>query len=197
MFRRIALVSLLAVSALGATSGTVAAKSTAIVPSGSCSGATDWKLKISPDNGRIQVEFEVDQNRNNRLWKVVMAQNGKVVLRTSRYTRAPSGSFEVRRVLANRAGKDRIVARATNVRTGEVCRRHRHRHVLADRQRPPAAPRGRPAAIARSASVPRRGTVSSQQEVDRRVVPWSRVNASEPGVRRTARQARRSWPPSA
>ncbi len=122
MFRRIALVSLLAVSALGATSGTVAAKSTAIVHSGSCSGATDWKLKIKPDNGRIQVEFEVDQNRNNRLWKVVMAQNGKVVLRTSRYTRAPSGSFEVRRVLANRAGKDRIVARATNVRTGEVCR---------------------------------------------------------------------------
>ena len=51
-----------------------------------------------------------------------MAQNGKVVLRTSRYTRAPSGSFEVRRVLKNRAGRDRIVARATNVRTGEVCR---------------------------------------------------------------------------
>jgi hypothetical protein len=122
MFRRIALVSLLAVSALGATSGTVAAKSSDIISRGSCSGATDWKLKLSPENGRIEVEFEVDQNRNNRLWKVVMAQNGKVVLRTSRYTRAPSGSFEVRRLLVNRAGNDRIVARATNVRTGEVCR---------------------------------------------------------------------------
>jgi hypothetical protein len=122
MFRRIALVGLLAVSALGATSGTVAAKSGDITSRGSCSGATDWKLKLGPENGRIEVEFEVDQNRNNRLWRVVIAQNGTVVARTSRYTRAPSGSFEVHRLLKNRAGNDRVVARATNVRTGEVCR---------------------------------------------------------------------------
>jgi hypothetical protein len=124
MFRRIILVGLLAVSALGVAAAPVAAKGgDDIVTRGSCSGATDWKLKLSPEDGRrIEVEFEVDQNRNHRLWKVVMAQNGKVVLRTSRYTHAPSGSFEVHRLLKNRAGNDRIVVRATNVRTGEVCR---------------------------------------------------------------------------
>lgn len=122
MIRRTVLVGLLAVAALGATGAPVAAKSGDVITRGHCSGASVWKLKLSPENGRIEVEFEVDQNRNNRLWRVSLAQNGTTVYRGSRYTRAPSGSFSVGRVLANRAGADRIVARATNVATGEVCR---------------------------------------------------------------------------
>lgn len=123
MIRRIALVSLLAVSALGATSGTVAAKSSAVITRGDCSAASDFKLKLSPEDGRkIEVEFEVDQNRNNRLWKVALADNGTWVYRGSRRTHAPSGSFSVHKLLVNRAGSDRIIAKAVNVRTGEVCR---------------------------------------------------------------------------
>jgi hypothetical protein len=122
MIRRTILIGLLAVAALGVTSAPVAAKSGDIISRGHCTGASVWKLKIKPSNGRIETEFEVDQNRNNRLWRVTLTQKTTVVLRTSRYTRAPSGSFTVRRLLVNRAGADRIVARATNVRTGEVCR---------------------------------------------------------------------------
>ncbi len=122
MIRRIILVGLLAVAALGATGSPVEAKSGAVVVRGHCSGASVYKLKLSPEGSRIEVEFQVDQNRNNRLWKVVLTHNGSTAWRGSRFTRAPSGSFTVRRLLANRAGADRIVARATNVRTGEVCR---------------------------------------------------------------------------
>ncbi len=124
MIRRIALVSLLAFAALGATSGAVAAKSSdgRIIAHGDCSGATNWKLKLSPENGHIQVEFEVDQNHNNRLWRVAVADNGHRVFTGSRRTHAPSGSFEVRLLIKNRAGADRIVAKARNVKTGEVCR---------------------------------------------------------------------------
>lgn len=123
MFRRIALVGLLALASLGATSAPVAAKSTDVIVRGDCSGASNWKLKLSPEDGRrIEVEFEVDQNRNNRLWKVSVAKNGTTVWRGSRYTRAPSGSFSIHRLLTNGAGADRIVAKATNVKTGEVCR---------------------------------------------------------------------------
>jgi hypothetical protein len=122
MFRRILLISLLAVSALGASSGTAAAKSSDVVTRGDCSAASNWKLKLGREDGRIEVEFEVDQNRNNKLWRVKIARNGTVVWRGSRYTRAPSGSFEVNRLIANRAGADKIVVKATNVRTGEVCR---------------------------------------------------------------------------
>ena len=122
MIRRTILVGLLAVAALGATSGPVAAKSGAIVTSGHCSAASVFKLKLSPEGSRIETEFQVDQNRNNRLWKVSLTQNGTKVWHGSRYTRAPSGSFTVRRLLVNHAGADRVVAKAVNVRTGEICR---------------------------------------------------------------------------
>jgi hypothetical protein len=98
------------------------AKDGDIIRSGSCTGATDWKLKLSPEDGRIEVEFEVDQNRVGRTWNVRMKRDGAVFWRGQRTTRAPSGSFEVRRVTNDGAGRDRIVARAVNPASGEVCR---------------------------------------------------------------------------
>ena len=122
MIRRSILVGLLGVAALGASVAPVAANDADIITRGNCSGATDWKLKLSPEDGKIEVEFEVDQNRNGRVWQVVIKQNGTKVWQGSRTTRAPSGSFEVRIVRPNRAGPDQFVARATNVNSGEVCR---------------------------------------------------------------------------
>lgn len=87
----------------------------------SCSVASTAKLRLSDEDGRIEVEFEVDQNRNGVKWQVVLRQNSAVVFTGQRTTKAPSGSFEVRRVLTNTAGTDRIVARATRA-SGEVCR---------------------------------------------------------------------------
>ncbi len=93
-----------------------------VLKRGSCSGATDWKLKLKLDDGRIEAEFEVDQNRVGRRWSVVLRRNGAVALRTIRTTRAPSGSFEVRRLLRNGPGRDRVVATARALRGGETCR---------------------------------------------------------------------------
>jgi hypothetical protein len=83
---------------------------------------SDWKLKLSPENGRIEVEFEVDSNRVGQTWNVSMRHNGVLFFQGARVTQAPSGSFTVRRVVNNLAGDDRIVGRAVNARTGEVCR---------------------------------------------------------------------------
>ncbi len=114
--------SALVVTTLAAAPMTVSAKDGDIIRRGSCSMRSDWKLKLSPENGRIEVEFEVDQNRNGQRWVVKMKRNGNVFWRGSRTTQPPSGSFEVRRVTRNGAGADRIVARARNVSSGEVCR---------------------------------------------------------------------------
>ena len=43
---------------------------------GTCTDASTSKLKLSEDDGRIEVEFEVDQNRNGVRWNVVIPQNG-------------------------------------------------------------------------------------------------------------------------
>lgn len=108
-------------AALGLLAGPAAAANDAdVIREGSCSGASDWKLKLSPENGRIEIEFEVDQNVVGDVWTVVIKDNGIRVFRGERTTVAPSGEFEVRRLVTNLAGSDFVVAKAVNTVTGEV-----------------------------------------------------------------------------
>jgi hypothetical protein len=88
---------------------------------GSCTGAAQAKIKLKAENGRIEVEFEVDQNRNGRAWTVTLRRNGVRVFRGVRTTHAPSGSFELRRLVRNGPGPDVIRARAVAHRGGQVC----------------------------------------------------------------------------
>lgn len=88
---------------------------------GTCSAGATAKLKLSGDDGRIEVEFEVDQNRNGVPWQVTITRNGSRVFSGTRTTRAPSGSFSVERRIADLSGADVVRARATN-RAGQVCR---------------------------------------------------------------------------
>lgn len=121
--RRLTLVGLLVVAAVGAVApGTVAAKDGDVIRTGMCSGRSDWKMKLSPENGRIEVEVEVDTPRVGQAWTVRISHDGTRFFSAQRTTQAPSGSFEIRRVRSNTAGSDTFVARAVNNRTGEVCR---------------------------------------------------------------------------
>ena len=114
--------SVAALAALGLLGGPAHANDRDVIREGSCSARSDWKLKLSPENGRIEIEFEVDQNVVGQVWKVVIRDNGNLVFKGNKTTLAPSGSFEARRVVTNLAGADNVVARATNAQTGEVCR---------------------------------------------------------------------------
>jgi hypothetical protein len=88
---------------------------------GTCTKASTSKISVKHDNGRIEAEFEVDSNRVGQRWNVVMKDNGVTVFSGVRITTAPSGSFRVERLIANRAGTDTIVATARNAATGETC----------------------------------------------------------------------------
>ena len=91
------------------------------VRTGSCSGSTDWKIKAGPDDGRMEVEAEIDSNRSGQTWHWTLKHNGNVVDRGSSVTAGPSGSFEVRRRTANAAGPDTFRFRAVHRATGETC----------------------------------------------------------------------------
>ena len=93
-----------------------------ILRSGNCSGGGTWKLKGKIDDGLLDIEFEVDQNRSGRRWGVVITRDGTRVFRGARITRPPSGSFEINRRFRNPAGRDRIAATARNPADGRVCR---------------------------------------------------------------------------
>jgi hypothetical protein len=85
---------------------------------GTCTQQSTSKLKLTREDRGIEVEFQVDQNRNGVPWKVTLRKNGHRVASFTATTRAPSGSFEIRRVIAGKPGST-IAARAT--RSGETC----------------------------------------------------------------------------
>jgi len=87
---------------------------------GSCSGASSAKIKLSPDDGRLEAEFEVDQNRRGVTWSVRIRRNGDLAVRANATTRGRSGSFSVERRITDGPGADTVVARAVSP-SGEVC----------------------------------------------------------------------------
>ena len=90
-----------------------------VIKTGSCSGRADWKLKAKHDDGRLEVEFEIDTNQNGQVWHVRISDNGNRVFAGNRTTHGRSGSFSVEIRPGNRAGTDTIKARAT--RGGITC----------------------------------------------------------------------------
>ena len=113
-----ALLALVVVALAAAPAGV--AKDGDIRVAGTCTGSTTSKINLSAEHGRIEVEFEVDQNRNGVPWRVTLSQNGRTIAALTRVTRAPSGSFEARVVTPNRAGPDVLRGRAVSP-SGEVC----------------------------------------------------------------------------
>jgi hypothetical protein len=92
----------------------------AVRVAGVCTQNSSAKLKLSREDGRIEVEFEVDQNRNGVPWRVTLRRSGVLVASTTARTHAPSGSFSVRRVVARTLATERITAVATRS-SGERC----------------------------------------------------------------------------
>jgi hypothetical protein len=88
---------------------------------GRCTGRAEVKMKAKHDDGRIELQAEVDTNRNGRTWRWVIRHNGYVSFSGRAVTRAPSGSFEVERRAINVRGLDSFKFRARHRPTGQVC----------------------------------------------------------------------------
>jgi len=79
------------------------------------------KVKAKADNGRIEVEGEVDPNRAGQTWSWTIRRNGTLMNQGTGTTVAPSGSFTVTRGITNPAGTNTIQFRAVRPATGKVC----------------------------------------------------------------------------
>ena len=120
MFKRIlgvALAGALALTVAGAVPA--AANDADVIRRGSCSAGAEWKLKLSPEDGRIEVEYEVDSNVSGQSWRVRIFKNGDRIFRGTRTTSGASGSFDLRVVTSDTSGTDAFRARATNA--GQTC----------------------------------------------------------------------------
>lgn len=101
------------------TAGSAQAKEGRVVQRGDCSQASTWKLKASPENGKLSIEFDVDSNVVGQVWQVTVTANGTTVFSGPATTVAPSGSFSVGAVADDQPGSDAIQATATH--ESETC----------------------------------------------------------------------------
>ena len=85
-----------------------------VIRTGSCSAGADWKLKVKTDDGRLEVEGEVDSDVAGQQWRWTLRHNGSVSDRGAATTTARSGSFEVERkvVEPRRNRRPRVPRRA-------------------------------------------------------------------------------------
>jgi hypothetical protein len=118
---RFAIAGLMVTGLFGAAAPAAMAKDGDVIRQGTCTGNSTAKIKLSPEDGRIEVEFEVDQDKVGDTWRVKLRHNGDQFFSGTRTTQAPSGSFELRKVVNDAAGTDTIRARARNLSTDEVC----------------------------------------------------------------------------
>ncbi|MEZ5117489.1 MAG: hypothetical protein R2737_14610 [Candidatus Nanopelagicales bacterium] len=95
------------------------AKSPRVIETASC-GSIATKLKLSAEDHGLQVEYELDQNRNDQRWRLRLVHNGTVAATATRTTRAPSGSFGWRVVTADGSGTDTVTVVAR--RGSTTCR---------------------------------------------------------------------------
>jgi hypothetical protein len=118
----VATAAALSVVALGASGAQASGGSPGVRASGVCSASSStWRLTAKPDDGKVEVGFEVDSNQAGQTWAVRVTDNATQVFAGSRRTVAPSGSFTVDLRTTNRAGTDTIRSRATDAATGQVC----------------------------------------------------------------------------
>lgn len=117
---RTAAALVLALSGTMMVAGTAQANDDDKIRRGSCEGSTDWKIKAKPDDGRIEVEGEIDSNQAGQQWQWVLKHNGSVSDRGTRQTTGRSGSFSVERKTVNARGTDHFTFRAQRG-SGEVC----------------------------------------------------------------------------
>jgi hypothetical protein len=111
-----AIVSLAAIAAPG-----IASAGDDVRSGGKCSGSSTSKIKAKARDGKLEIEFEVDQNKNGVPWKVKIKDNGDVRFRGTAKTKAPSGSFSIETRIPDQAGADSIKGIGRSKRTGERC----------------------------------------------------------------------------
>jgi len=69
----------------------------------------------------MEIELQIDSNVIGQTWNVRVTDNEELVAEDTKVTLAPSGSFTVRALTADRVGVDHIAGLARNPGTDETC----------------------------------------------------------------------------
>jgi hypothetical protein len=96
------------------------AKNGDIIKRGQCSTGENTKLKAGPENGQIEIEYELDDAVPGSRWRITITKNGKTILRTTQRANA-AGNIDVRTLTSNLAGREKIRAKAKRIGAAGAC----------------------------------------------------------------------------
>ncbi|WP_139977919.1 hypothetical protein [Nocardioides litoris] len=112
----------LAATALVATPLAVltAAPAQAAEKSGRCDGAT-FKLEVEKDDGRYEIDTDIDDARPGSQWRIVLKQDGRTLANVVRRADSDGDVDGVDRERRDTRGTDRFVLRVNKVGTSGGC----------------------------------------------------------------------------
>ncbi|HEU4529187.1 MAG TPA: hypothetical protein VFT80_14810 [Actinomycetota bacterium] len=117
ILRVVAVLALVGAFALGATPALATRDAR-----GSCSGGpSEWRLTVGREDDRtLRIRYRIEDGEPDQAWQLFISDDG---VRVYAGTKASNdeGRVRVRRLTADRPGRDRIEAAGVNLETGESC----------------------------------------------------------------------------
>ena len=110
---------LLALLLLGLSAGAAAARENdggggrdEVLVAGNCGRGATSSLRVRARDNEIEVRFRLRQTRARGVWRITIVHENRVSSRATGRTTPSDDSFEVRRMLPDLPGSDRVVVQA-------------------------------------------------------------------------------------
>lgn len=87
---------------------------------GTCTGASQVRLRVRADDGRLRIELELANRGRATRWRLVIVRERRLAWQGTVWTRARS-SARIRRSYVDWFGEETVAVRAV-ARRGEACR---------------------------------------------------------------------------
>jgi hypothetical protein len=121
MLRKVLHLSVAGLMMMGLAAGPANAGDDEVRREGSCSGRSDWELRVRLDDGRFRVRWRVDSRIAGQTWRMRLFHDGERIAAATRTTNADGEATIDLRGVPNNEGEDTFRGRARNPNTDETC----------------------------------------------------------------------------
>jgi hypothetical protein len=121
MLRKVLHISVVGLMMVGLAAGPANAGDDEVRREGSCSGRSDWELRIRLDDGRFRVRWRVDSGIPGQTWRMRVFHDGERIAAATRTTNRDGEATIDLLGVPNHAGEDVFRGRARNPNTEETC----------------------------------------------------------------------------
>ena len=121
MVRKVMHLSVAGLMLVGLAAGPASAGDDEVRREGSCSGRSDWELRVRLDDGTFRVRWRVDSRIPGQTWRMRVFHDGERIAAATRTTNRDGEATIDLRGVPNHPGQDVFRGFARNPNTEETC----------------------------------------------------------------------------